>query len=223
MASTVATRDVSPRQRSAASCDPSARRRRAGVVSWRDLSSFHDDPSSLSTAFRVRLRSPGGRLLSFPGSNCESGSMDEDTDGNRLGTPWGGGRDREGCVPPVGFDGMTTGRARPPPTASYDDRTKGRCPRPAGHPRVRRRSPGGGRGCLWLPRTARSPRGTARLYDCRDRPFDVGVDNADEDDNDCPHHTTMPSSYRSILDDANGGRAWERGIPPPKPDRNDRT
>ena len=78
--------------------------------------------------------------------------MGEDTDGNRQGTPWGGGRDRGGCVPPVGFDGSTMGWDNPTPTASQDDPTKGRCPPRAGHPRARRRSPGGGRGCLWLPR-----------------------------------------------------------------------
>ena len=42
--------------------------------------------------------------------------------------PGGGGRDRGGCVPPVGFDGLTMGWDNPTSTASQDHRTKRRCP-----------------------------------------------------------------------------------------------
>ena len=42
--------------------------------------------------------------------------------------PGGGGCGCGGCVPPVGFDGLTMGWDDPTPTASQDDHTKGRSP-----------------------------------------------------------------------------------------------
>ena len=84
-------------------------------------------------------------------------------------------------------EGLVTMRwDNPTPMASQDNRTKGRCPPRVGHPCARRCSPGGGRGCLWLPRKARSPRETTRLCVCRDlhSDADAGVDNSSTNDKD---------------------------------------